>query len=52
VTELSYYDWKISQKIKPKVKKKEKEEKINKIGLSIDEFKKFVKLWRSKNITF
>ncbi|MFX1391071.1 MAG: hypothetical protein ACFE9Z_13485 [Promethearchaeota archaeon] len=51
MTESSYYDWELSQKIKPKYNKKKKKD-CNEIGISTDDFKKFVKLWRSKNIIF
>ncbi len=50
----SYYDWELSVKSKPThIKKKKKTKKEhNDLGISVEDFRKFVKLWRSKNIVF
>ncbi|MCK4780677.1 MAG: hypothetical protein KAT57_10835 [Candidatus Lokiarchaeota archaeon] len=50
----SYYDWKLGLRTKPSNRKKKKNKDIttNDLGISNDEFKKFIKLWRSKNISF
>ncbi|MFX0040932.1 MAG: hypothetical protein ACFFCY_16635 [Promethearchaeota archaeon] len=50
----SYYDWELRVRIKPlhlKEKKKIKKD-CSDIGLSVKDFKRFVKLWHSKNIVF
>jgi hypothetical protein len=52
VTESSYYDWKLNLKSKPSPKRKKKVKDYGDLGISPDEFKRFVKLWRSKNIAF
>ncbi|MFX1304372.1 MAG: hypothetical protein ACFE9X_13535 [Promethearchaeota archaeon] len=50
----SYYDWQLSLKSKSAQKKELKNKKKinNNLGISVDEFKRFVKLWKSKNIVF
>lgn len=50
----SYYDWELSVKSKPPhIKKKKKTKKEpNDLGISVEDFRRFVKLWRSKNIVF
>ncbi|MFX0000976.1 MAG: hypothetical protein ACFE9Q_12310 [Candidatus Hodarchaeota archaeon] len=45
----SYYDWELELKTKPR---KSKIKENNGLGISNEDFKKFVKLWRSKNIVF
>jgi hypothetical protein len=50
----SYYDWELKVRTKPlhlKEKKRMKKD-YNDLGLSANDFKRFVKLWRSKNIVF
>ncbi|MFX0004913.1 MAG: hypothetical protein ACFE9C_08360 [Candidatus Hodarchaeota archaeon] len=50
----SYYDWELKVRTKPPhLKEKKKTKKIyNDLGLSVKDFKRYVKLWRSKNIIF
>ena len=50
----SYYDWELDLKTKPhKGEKKKKNKKdYNDLGISTDDFKRFVKLWSRKNIVF
>jgi hypothetical protein len=49
----SYYDWELSLKNRPPQRKKSKNnKKDNYIGISADDFKRFVKLWKKKNIAF
>ncbi len=47
----SYYDWELKTKTKPKHNKKKKRD-LDNLGISVNEFKRFVKLWKSKNIIF
>ena len=47
----SYYDWELKLKTKPNRNKK-KNRDLDDHGIVIDDFKRFVKLWRSKNIIF
>ena len=50
----SYYDWELGLKKKPQHKEKKKNNKNdqNTLGISVYDFKRFVKLWRRKNIVF
>jgi len=50
----SYYDWELNLRTKPPNKKKKKNSKKDKddLGISVEDFKRFVKLWKSKNIIF
>jgi hypothetical protein len=45
----SYYDWDLALKKNPQNKKNRK---INELGISAEDFKRFIKLWKSKNIVF
>jgi hypothetical protein len=47
----SYYDWELELRTKPKNRKK-KNKIINELGISTEDFKRFIKLWKSKNIVF
>lgn len=48
----SYYDWELALRTKPLQRKKKKsiDEIINTLDIPHNEFKKFLKLWKSKNI--
>jgi len=47
----SYYDWELDLKTKPgKINKKNKI--INELGISVEDFKRFIKIWKRKNIAF
>jgi len=50
----SYYDWELNLRNKPSNKRKKKNSKKdnNNLGISVEDFKRFVKLWKSKNIIF
>ena len=49
----SYYDWELNLKTKASEKKKKNSKKEpNDLGISVEDFKRFVKLWKSKNIIF
>jgi hypothetical protein len=50
----SYYDWELDLKTKPSHKKNRKnsKENLNNLGLSFEDFRKFIELWRRKNIVF
>lgn len=50
----SYYDWELNLRTKPPNKKKKKNSKKdhNDLGISSEDFKRFVKLWKRKNIIF
>ena len=50
----SYYDWELGLRTKPlQINKKNHDDKTtNNLNISHNEFKKYIKLWRSKNITF
>ena len=50
----SYYDWELSLRTRPSHRKKKKndDKTTNNLDIPHDEFKKFIKLWRSKNIVF
>jgi hypothetical protein len=50
VTE-SYYDWELGKRTKPAHMKKKKGKKDG-LGISGEDFKRFIKLWKSKNIVF
>ena len=50
----SYYDWVLGLKTKPHHKEKKKKNKNdqNSLGIAVNDFKIFVKLWSRKNIVF
>jgi hypothetical protein len=50
----SYYDWELRVKNKPSyIKKQKKIKKQNTdLGISVEDFRKCIKLWKSKNIIF
>jgi len=50
----SYYDWELGLRTNPSHKKKKKNNIIttNSLDIPHNDFKKFIKLWKSKNITF
>ena len=50
----SYYDWKLGLRKAPSHRNKKKNDDIttNNLDIPYNEFKKFIKLWRRKNITF
>lgn len=47
----SYYDWKLDLRTKPNHIQKKKNKKAD-LGISVEDFKRFIKLWKSKNIAF
>ncbi|MFW9818542.1 MAG: hypothetical protein ACFFE5_02940 [Candidatus Thorarchaeota archaeon] len=50
----SYYDWELKVRNKPSYIKKYKKNKKQKndLGISVEDFRKYIKLWKSKNIVF
>lgn len=50
----SYYDWELN--IKPRSpslrKKKRNKKEQTDLGISVEAFRRFIKLWKSKNIAF
>lgn len=49
----SFYDWELRIRTKPHyLKKKKKSKNENCLGISTEDFKKYIKLWKSKNIAF
>jgi hypothetical protein len=50
----SYYDWELKVRTKPPYLKKKKKDKkeYNGLGISAEDFRKYIKLWKSKNIVF
>lgn len=50
----SYYDWELELRKKSHKGEKMRKEKqdYNDLGISADDFKRFIKLWRRKNIVF
>ncbi len=50
----SYYDWELKIRAKPHYLKKKKKKKVENcdLGISTEDFKKYIKLWKSKNIVF
>ncbi len=47
----SYYDWELELRTKPQQIKKKKYKKDD-LGISVEDFKRLIKLWKSKNIIF
>ena len=50
----SYYDWELRVRNKPSYLKKHKKIKKqnNDLGISVENFRKYIKLWKSKNTIF
>ncbi|MFW9828038.1 MAG: hypothetical protein ACFFEY_10620 [Candidatus Thorarchaeota archaeon] len=52
MTEIeSYYDWKLKLKNKPD-RNKRRNRSHDDLGMTVGDFKRFVKFWKSKNIIF
>ncbi|MFX0000194.1 MAG: hypothetical protein ACFE9Q_01955 [Candidatus Hodarchaeota archaeon] len=47
---VSYYDWEKSFRDKPKSDLKLKQDDINSLGISENNFKDFIKKWRKENL--
>ncbi len=48
---VSYYDWELSFKHKNKPSEDSENDNFNKIGLSNNNFKDFLKKWKEKNLS-
>jgi len=47
---VSYYDWELSFKNKPKSDKDFKKDIANSLGMSDNNFKDFMKIWKKNNL--
>jgi hypothetical protein len=48
----SFYDWEQELEGKGEIKKNKEKDKKNRLGIPQDEFERFCKRWRKKNLSF